>query len=61
MSHMKDLCETTQKELQELLEKQTTQNEQIAQLTEKLKVFSRKSEKRIDKHTNFQIAAVLSN
>lgn len=35
---MKDLCETTQKELQELLEKQTTQNEQIAQLTEKLKV-----------------------
>ncbi|XP_047492602.1 sarcolemmal membrane-associated protein-like isoform X2 [Penaeus chinensis] len=37
LSHMKDLCETTQKELQELLEKQTTQNEQIAQLTEKLK------------------------
>lgn len=47
MSHMKDLCETTQKELQELLEKQTTQNEQIAQLTEKLKVFYWESGKKM--------------
>lgn len=35
---MKEVCETTQKELVDLLEKQTAQNEQVAQLTEKLKV-----------------------
>lgn len=38
MSHMKELCESSQKELAELLEKQAVQSEQVLQLTEKLKV-----------------------
>lgn len=35
---MKELCEASQKELAELLEKQAVQSEQVLQLTEKLKV-----------------------
>lgn len=38
LSHMKELCESSQKELAELLEKQAVQSEQVLQLTEKLKV-----------------------
>lgn len=38
LSHMKEVCESSQKELAELLEKQAVQNEQVLQLTEKLKV-----------------------
>ncbi|XP_069167207.1 sarcolemmal membrane-associated protein isoform X2 [Procambarus clarkii] len=37
LAHMKEIFETTQKELVELLEKQSAQSEQVAQLTEKLK------------------------
>lgn len=37
LSHMKEICESSQKELAELLEKQALQNEQVLQLTEKLK------------------------
>lgn len=37
LSHMKELCESSQKELAELLEKQAVQSEQVLQLTEKLK------------------------
>ncbi|MPC82693.1 hypothetical protein E2C01_077373 [Portunus trituberculatus] len=38
LSHMKEICESSQKELADLLEKQAAQNEQVIQLTEKLKV-----------------------
>lgn len=37
LSHMKEICESSQKELADLLEKQAAQNEQVIQLTEKLK------------------------
>lgn len=37
---MKEICESSQKELADLLEKQAAQNEQVIQLTEKLKVLS---------------------